>query len=90
MRLDEYAPHSPQLPHTWLPRTLSSEGILARPPLLIFASTSIFYSACVAAKFWEVFFSCVCWLLVCVDGVCILVVCVYELGKAVVSRFFML
>lgn len=62
MPLDEYTPQSPQLPHTWLPHALSSEGILARPPLVIFASTFIFYSACAAAKFGEVFFFCVCWL----------------------------
>lgn len=60
MPLDEYTPQSPQLPHTWLPHALSSEGILARPPLVIFASTFIFYSACAAAKFGEVFFFSVC------------------------------
>lgn len=71
MPLDEYTPHSPQSPHTWLPHALSSEGILARPPLVIFASTSIFYSACAAAKFWEVFFS------VCVGCVSMGWWCVY-------------
>jgi len=92
MPLDEHTPHHSQLPHNWLLHTLASEGILARPTLvLVFSTTSIFFSVCAAAKYWgECLCVCVLTALICVSGVCVGCLCVYELGTEVVCQLCML